>query len=142
MKRVIILTIAMILTLNLSAQIKGVDFTKAKAFRTDADIENEVLLHVEDGNYAIIYPNTPVGVKHAIERFDKLLSDNDLKISDAIYKDVLLASYVRGLDDYGSLSTSLNVGDSEIVYGFNKNGYRIALSLKEDLRMIMFVKMK
>ena len=136
MKKMFLLLIAIILTFNLNAQIKGVDFSKAKLVQVDNEIENETLLKIED-YYVYFYSSTSVGVKHALEELHMILSANDKTLANATFKDIFLASYVDGLTDYESLARSLNAGSSEVRLMYKINNYELYLFFMEDMRTIV-----
>ena len=142
MKKLIFL-IVMMLTCNIiSAQIAGVDFSEAKIAYTDADIEFEKLLRINKEAYVIPYKQTPVGLKHCMEKLNEIMYLNDLNFENIILNEVLIPNYVKSLADYGHLSIALHAGSAEIRYVWKKNEYLIALQLDSNVYNIMFVKIK
>ena len=139
MKKVTVFVVLMALTFSMYGQIIGIDFATAKKVYSDDEIEYEKLLKLEN-SYVIPFNQTPVGLKHCIERLTEILFDNDQTIDDAVRKDIFLAEYVDGLTDYSSLCTSAKVGSSEVSIAWAINEYRMSLVISEDAFGIFFYK--
>lgn len=139
MKKVTVFVVLMALTFSMYGQIIGIDFAAAKKVYSDDEIEYEKLLKLEN-SYVIPFNQTPVGLKHCIERLTEILFDNDQTIDDAVRKDIFLAEYVDGLTDYSSLCTSAKVGSSEVSIAWAINEYRMSLVISEDAFGIFFYK--
>ena len=141
MKKLIFLSMMLLICGMGTAQIAGVDFSQARIVKNDADLEYEILVRL-DGQYAIMYDHTPVGLKHCMDKMYSIMSLNDFDDTNYSVKDVLLADYIESITDYSGLSTSLRVGSSEIRLGWDRNDYRVVLSLKQNLIAILFIKLQ
>lgn len=135
MKKLLLLSALLIMCLLSQAQIAGVNFSEAKTVYNDDEIVYEKLLKTE-GKYLFVFQQTPVGVKHCVEKMDELMELNDLNADNAWNTDILLADYVDGLNDYGGLCTSLKAGSSEVIVSWQKNGYIISLMMTDTLTAI------
>ncbi len=141
MKRPLIILSLVIMTMNLSAQIAGVNFSEAKTPRNDSEFEYEKLMKINEG-WVIPFYSTPVGLKHCVEKMADLMELNSFDADNPSVKDVLMADYVEDLTDYASLATSLNAGSSEIKIGWDKNGYRVVMSMTQATVGIFIFKIK
>ncbi len=94
---------------------------------------------MKDG-YAIPFEQTPVGLKHCIERLDNIMVDNDLYMENAISKDIFLASYIEGLNDYSNLCTSAKAGSSEVHITWVTGGYLMVFMITKTTFVILFTK--
>lgn len=139
MKKLTITLIAITFTILGYGQINGVDFSTARVVKTDAALENEILMKV-DSDYAITYAQTPVGIKHCMDKLGDIMSANGFTADNTFYNDILLASYVDGLLDYEGLCRSLRVGSSEVYIGWVKNGWVVGIVLSEKVFCIIFSK--
>jgi len=119
-----------IVTLNLSAQIAGINLSEAKTPRNDSEFEYEKLMKINQG-WVIPFHSTPVGIKHCVEKMADLMELNNFDVEKTSIKDVLMADYVEDLTDYSSLATSLSAGSSEINIGWDRNGYRVVMSMTQ-----------
>jgi len=156
MKKLIFLLLVTIITLPSFTQVKGLDFSKAQIINTidemavETLLKNEKLLNVTiimpeyKKIYMILYENTPVGLKHCIDKTKELVQLNgfNFKVPNLINNE-LYASYVKGITDYGHLCTSIYVGSSEIKKSWKlSNGYVIGLVLEKDNFEIIIVLQK
>src|SRR5688500_7207648 len=123
MKR-IYLTISMLLIMSLiiattcTAQnsLPKIETTYAKALGDLADgISNEKWFLHSNGSYCIIYKNTPVGIKHAFEKYDGLKIEYAMSDCDDKSMISTLALNDDKTYDYGMLSITITQESSEIV---------------------------
>ena len=104
--------------------------------------EFEEWYYVEESPMFIyLVDHNAVGIKHAYDETFEVLDNAGLDWSNPDIDKSYLASYIDSKFDYGSLSTSINVGGSEVVMIWDHEGYRIAISLKEDHRGVFIIKM-
>lgn len=121
-----------------TSPIKGVDFNKAKNPDDNIEFPFEQLIKIDVG-YAISFTRTPVGLKHCFEKVKSILYDNNKSFSAPDRDDVLLASYVEGIEDFEHLNLSLQIGDSEVVKGWDlSTGWSIGLVLDKGFCGIIF----
>ena len=142
MKKVLVTFLFILLNLISYGQVKGVDFSKAISPTSNDPIYEVLLNFISDGekNYMIVYSTTPVGLKHCIEKARELASLNNLDFDQPNkMKDELIADYIDGITDYGDLSTSLQVGSSEIKRVWKVgSGEMFALFLTSETFAIFF----
>lgn len=139
MKKSIIFIALLAFTLSMYGQIVGVNFATAKKVITDDQIEYGKLVRIDDA-YIIPFEQTPVGLKHCMEKMNTIMTDNDLSVDNTVNKDILMADYVDGLTDYSALCTSARVGSSEISISWVVNGYRVTLFIGPSAFGIFFTK--
>jgi hypothetical protein len=139
MKKLIIISIVMMLSAASQAQILGVNFSSALSL-DKADVVKDELLYKTNEGYIMPFAQTPVGIKHCLEKFGEIMELNDLDVDNAYKKDVLLASYVDGLTDYGSLNSSLRAGSSELYFSWDKAGYYVGFTMTSEVVAIFFIK--
>jgi hypothetical protein len=136
MRKIGFILLLICFTLSVDAQIKGVDFDKAKAVNNDSDMEYETLFYLRGKEYSYYlfnFEQTPVGLKHCITKTKELVNLNNLDFNNPDHKDDLFADYVDGITDYQSLFTSIKVGSSEINrLWILPNEYKIGLRLAKD----------
>ena len=138
MKKVIVIALLLIVALSgYSQKFAGVDFSTAITPKNDYDLAYEKLTKL-DGGYMIPFALTPVGLKHCIEKFSKIMEDNNLLIDDMVVNDVLLADYVNDVTDYSNFCTSLRVGSSELKWSWVKDGWVVGILLDNKVFAIMF----
>lgn len=137
MKRLIILFIAIFLAFNLNAQIKGVDFSKSVPL--SLGLSDETLIKHNEGYY-YLYASTPVGLKHAMDKIKKLLSDNNNTFATPYLKSEIIPDWVDGLTDYSNLSIAISVDEAEVKYYWFVNDWIMGLVLSKDIRTILFTK--
>lgn len=118
------------------------DFT---AFKTSIDwseiSEDEEWNYIEeDRMFVYLVDDNAVGIKHGYTETTKVLDNAGLDWSNPDIDNSYLASYIDSKFDYGSLSTSVAVGGSEVVMVWDHEGYRIAMVLKEDVRGLFIIK--
>ena len=89
-----------------TSPIKGVDFSKAKSPYANGELPKEQLVKIDAG-HLIVFSKTPVGLKHCFEELKSLLNDNNKSFDAPDVNNILLASYVDGIEDYESLDLSL-----------------------------------
>jgi hypothetical protein len=124
---------------TITSPIIGVDFSKAKSPYANGELPKEQLVKIDAG-HLIVFSKTPVGLKHCFEELKSIINDNNKSFNTPDVNDVLLASYVDGIEDYESLDLSLQSGSSEVTKGWNlPNGWNIGLVLNKDVYSIMFV---
>lgn len=139
MKKLITLSLALLVVSMSYGQINGIDFSKALDSNKCSDCYEKLV--TTPSGWAIIYKETPVGVKHCWDKMIEIMNANDLVTGNAIKEDVLLASYVDGYYDYENLSLSLMTGDSEITFSWVKDGYLVVLIMTQGAIAIMFGKL-
>lgn len=132
MKKLLLLSVLLIMCLLSQAQIAGINFKEAKVIYSDNEIVYEKLVKT-DGNYVIFYDHTPVGIKHCMDKMSDIMVRNDFTAENAWKKEILLADYVDGLLDYSSLCTSLRVGSSEVIVSWIKEEYMVILMMTSDV---------
>jgi len=90
--------------------------------------------------YLYAVDDNAIGIKHAYTEIMRILNVAGLEWSDPNIDNSYLASYIESKFDYGSLSTSISVGGSEVVMIWDHEGYRIALNLTENQQGIFILK--
>lgn len=93
----------------------------------------------KNNSYAIYFEQTPIGIKHAYEKIGEILKVNNLDASLPTTDKTLLASYVSGLNDIENLSTSINLGDSEVIKAWRLSYRSLLLVLKKDRYQIFLM---
>ena len=89
--------------------------------------------------FVYLVEDNAVGIKHAYAELITILGNAGLDFSNPDIDNSYLASYIDSKFDYGSLSTSIAVGGSEIIMAWDYEGYRIAVTLKENIRGVFIV---
>lgn len=91
-----------------------------------------------DGMYVMTFDETTVGVKHAIDKADKILKENSLSIDKPDEDDSLLGRMVKDFRDYENLDFSLHMSKSEIKKTWYIDGGVFVLSLNKGLYTVMY----
>ena len=140
--RTILIAFFVLLSVSVDAQIKGVDFSKAKHPNalTNDDMTNMdgILLTNSEGTYMFVYELTPVCIKHCVEKLAYILGANDCaRLADS--DDSLIPSYIESeYKDFGTLSMALKVGSAEIVKRwFVKEPWSIGWVATENYSMVV-----
>lgn len=111
----------------------------AEDYEIKAEDEQWIYLK-EHGTFIYSVDHNAMGIKHLYNETIGILDDAGLEWSEPMIDNSYLASYIDSKFDYGSLSTSVSVGGSEVIMIWDHEGYRIALNLTEDSRVIFIIK--
>ena len=147
MKKVSALAIILlsIVLLPCYGQVKGVDFTTAILWSSIADDDDpmlyEVLLGDEDGNYVLLFEQTPVGYKHCLDKAKRILSDNGKSFSkDRIVDDVMYPSNVEGLTDYQRMPHELMMSKAEVVLSWQlTDEYHLRVFCNDEVFSVILI---
>jgi hypothetical protein len=90
--------------------------------------------------YTMGFKVNTIGVKNAVEIVKEILSENNIAFAKPRLNKSFLASYVKNIDDYENLNTSISVGGSEVYMMWLFDGKTICLSLKEGMYLVMVEK--
>ena len=105
-------------------------------------MSDEEWVYIEDQQfYLYSVGDNAIGIKHAYTEIMQVLNTAGLEWSDPDIDNSYLAGYIDSKFDYGSLSTSISVGGSEVVMVWDHEGYRIALSITQDQQGIFILKL-
>jgi len=118
-----------------------------KIGKTEIKVEG-LLSNIENGDYYDKWLETSksymmefkvntIGVKNAIEMVRQILLENDVPFEKTESNKSFLASYVKNIDDYESLDTSISAGGSEVKMTWFFEGKLLYLSLKEGMYVLI-----
>ena len=144
MKTITTAFLFIVLSISASAQIVGVDFATAQNIAIDTSVKYETLTFSPELNsYAIIFAQTPVGLKHCMYNLTSLLRLNGLDIEHPDINETLLASNVSSIFDYENLDLSIKANKSEVDKFWKlANGWVICILLQADSYCIVFTPQK
>lgn len=107
---------------------------------TDENVLKHDLWLDKDGIFIMIFDQTTVGVKHAVDKADKILKENKLSIDKPDEDESLLGRMVKDFRDYENLDFSLQLSKSEIKKVWHIDGGIFALSLNKGMYMVFYAK--
>ena len=147
MKKVSALAIILlsIVLLPCYGQVKGLDLTTAILWSSIADDDDpmlyEVLLGDEDGNYVLLFKQTPVGYKHCLDKAKRILSDNGKSFSkDRIEDEVMYPSFVDGLTDYQYMPSALKMSSAEVSLAWElTDEYQLRVFCNDDVFSVLLI---
>ena len=93
-----------------------------------------------DSIYLKSFDTTPVGIKRAFSELKQILLENKIDFNKPFLNSSLLASYVKGFDDYENLNLSIKVGDSEVILTWLLGDKDIIINLTKEVYFITISK--
>lgn len=94
----------------------------------------------KDGAFLMMFEKTTVGVKHAMDKAEKILKVNSLSFDNPDEDESLLDRMVHGAKDYDNIDFTVQLSKSEVKKIWNIDGGIFALLLNKDLYMVVYSK--
>jgi len=153
MKRILILFALAISSVHCISQetttvtVAGVEFYPAYDIEEVVDIfifnpPYEALIDLGEEMYVMLFKQTPVGYKHAIDQVIKVLEKNNISFeNDRVEESILLPPGCDRFDNYHCMVTPMSIGDAEVeILWETKEGIRIGLSCSEEAFRMFLIK--
>jgi hypothetical protein len=144
MKKLVIITLLIMVFVPLYPQVKCVDFKTAKTIDENTEgkpLEYQLYQYKKvPGAYFYVFELYTIGVKHAFDKLYSILECNGLDKNKPAENKNYLDTVVDGITDYKNLAFSCEIGNSEInmVWQTLDGKWKIVISIQKTGAMVAF----
>lgn len=133
MKKIILLLLLLGCTFNSFGQQIGKTKIEVEGQFDKVDLDDFYNKWIEsETSYIINFKKNPIGIKNAVEKMKSILYYNNLSFTNPEINSNYLASYVKNIEDYESLDSSIYAGSSEVRMSWFVNDKALTLVLKDS----------
>lgn len=144
MKKASIIVAAILISITVSGQIKGVDLENAVEVENDLEVSEHSEQWVKLSRQGIVLysfsinNDSVVDYKHLITELDRVLKANGKDINKPDIENDLLPSEIKGLQDYENLSHYVDLGEAQVSRIYNlDNGWEVRVVCNSRMQAIM-----